>query len=316
MSRRGDEGVGAAAETRPKVVYVMGAGRSGTTILGVALGNCDNFVFAGELNQWLPKSGVPTYGGEARERFWDDVRGQVDHTAALGGAGAAVLERSSAVFDPRKWRARRRLRGPYLKLAESLYFAIAHTAEVTHIVDTSHYPLRARELQRLEGIDLHLLYVARDPQGVLASLSRADVPERSFAMPTTNAYLWLTHLMALIAFMRHPRERRLFVTHEDFLADPEGMLRQILRWSGSSATVPELSSLRTGVPLHGNRLVAADLVALKRTNGRPPQISRVTALIQLPWRAIHSRLRPTARLGSSKLQRAEERVPSEQPSNA
>jgi hypothetical protein len=106
------------------------------------------------------------------------------------------------------------------------------------------------------------------------------------------------------------------MTYEDFLADPEGVIGQILRWIGSPAALPDLSSLRTGVPLHGNRLVAAELVAFQTATGRPPQISRATTLIQLPWRAIHSRLRPAARAGSAAPRHTDEPVVSEQPSNA
>jgi Sulfotransferase family len=289
---------------RPKVIYVMGAGRSGTTILGVALGNCVDFVFAGELNQWLLKSGVPTHDGPERTRFWETVRGDLDGAAELFGGQATCLERSSALLNIRKWPTRRRLRRPYRRLAENLYRAIARTAEVTYVVDTSHYPLRARELQRIPGIDLYLLYVARSPHGVVASLDRDDVPERRFNMPTANAYLWLTHFVSVFAFLRHRRDRRLFVRHEDFITNPEAVLRQILDWSGSAAELPDLTSLQTGVPLHGNRLIASSVVALRRQSAQPERRSRMTALIQLPWAAIHSRLRPAARVEPAGAERA------------
>jgi hypothetical protein len=272
----------------------MGAGRSGTTILGVTLGNCADFVFAGELNQWLAKSGVPTYNGPQRTQFWQRVLGDMDGAAEMFGGQASVLERSSSLLDIRTWPARRRLRRPYRRLAGDLYHAIARAAGVAYVVDTSHYPLRARELQRVGGIELYLLYVARSPHGVVASLNRDDVPERRFDLRTANSYLWLTHLMSVFVFLRHPRERRLFLHHEDFLESPEAVLRQILEWCGSSAALPDLTSLHTGMPLHGNRLVASSVVALKRQTSRSEQRSRTTALLQLPWTAIHSRLRPVA----------------------
>jgi hypothetical protein len=286
---------GPAADVRPKVLYVMGAGRSGTTILGVALGNCAGYVFAGELNKWLPRSGVPSYDGTGRASFWASVRESIDVDQELLGAGASCLERSSALFDVRKWPERRRIRRRYRKLAEDLYRSVARLAGATHVVDTSHYPLRAHELQHLQGVDFYLLYVARSPQGVLSSMRREDVPERSFNTAATNAYLWLTHLISVFVFLRQPRARRLFVTHEDFLADPESVLREILTWSGSSSSLPDLSALQTGRPLHGNRVVSADVVSLERKTTAPKRISLVTSVIQSPWRVIHSRLRPAAR---------------------
>ncbi len=284
-----------AAAGRPKVIYVMGAGRSGTTILGVTLGNCSDFMFAGELNQWLAKSGSPTHHTPERDQFWATVRNQVDGAEGLFGGRANRLERSSALFDVRSWPARRRMRAAYRRISESVYLAVARTAGVTHLIDTSHYPLRAREMQHLKGIDLYLLYVARDPHGVVASLNRDDVPERSFNMPTTNAYLWLTHLVSVLVFIRQPPSRRLFLQYEDFMDDPEGVLRQILDWSGSSATLPDLSSLQTGLPIHGNRLVASSTVSLKRGRGSPPARSLMTTVIQFPWTLVHSLLRPAAR---------------------
>ncbi len=279
---------------RPKVVYVMGAGRSGSTILGVALGNCDGVLFAGELDKWFARSGVPRRSGAELASFWEAVSRDVGDEQGLFAARTGWLERSSALLDPRKWPTRRRLRARYRRVSQQLYLALAAVSGATHVVDTSHYPLRARELQALDGIDLHLLLLVRDPQSVVASLGRTDVAERSFDVPTGNAYLWLTHLLSVWVFLRHPRDRRLFVRHEDFVADPARVLRRILDGVGSSSAVPDLRSLRTGLPFHGNRLVGSQVVALDARPAAPVARSRVTAVLQAPWRAVFSRLAPAA----------------------
>jgi Sulfotransferase family len=279
----------------PTVVYVMGAGRSGSTILGVALGNCAGTFFAGELNRWLPRSGIPRREEPARRRFWEQVQGDVDGAAALFDANTDCLERSSALLDVRSWRTRRRLRQPYRSVSENLYRAIARASGAAHIVDSSHYPLRARELQSLTGIDLYILYLVRDPRDIVASMAREDVPERRFDTPTANAYLWWTNLLSVLVFLRHPRDRRVFVRHEDLLADPHGVLAEILRHVGSSAQPPALTSLRTGVPFHGNRLIGSETVDLERRGHRRAGGSRTTYLLQRPWAAVFRLLRPMAR---------------------
>ena len=48
---------------KPKVLYIIGAHRSGSTVLGVTLGNCADMFFAGELHSWLSRGGVPSFGG-------------------------------------------------------------------------------------------------------------------------------------------------------------------------------------------------------------------------------------------------------------
>ncbi len=292
-------GAGAAAESpRPKVLYVMGAGRSGSTILGVALGNCENVFFAGELDRWLARAGVPRANRSGAE-LWSAVRdGAQDPSAPLEGK-STYLERSSALLDPRKWAARRRLRRTYRSVSEQLYLSIARATGATHVVDSSHYPLRARELQALSGIDLYLLMLVRDPQSVAASLGRSDVPERRFGLLAANAYMALTHALSIWVFMRHRRDRRLFIRHEDFLASPQEVLRQILQRCDCDAQIPDLGALRTGAPFHGNRLIDSELVSLGAPASTPAPGSRVTALLQLPWRMSFSRLRPAVRVSRS-----------------
>jgi Sulfotransferase family len=294
------EAAPATGSVRPKVIYVMGSGRSGSTILGVALGNCEGVFYAGELDNWLVRSGVSVLGGLERTRFWSAVRDQVPGAAELfGNQSQRYLERSFAPFRIHKWRARRRLRTGYRRVTEDLYRAIGSTAGVTHVVDTSHFPLRARELQALAGIDLHLVFLVRDPRSVVDSfnlyLNRNDAAERRLRMLSTNANLWLTYLLSVLVFLRHPFSRRLLLRHEDFLADPAGVLRQILDRVDCAAAVPNLASLKTGLPLNGNRLLSSEVVSLEPRAVVSRGGSRATALLQLPWAAVFSRLRPAVR---------------------
>ncbi len=285
----------APSKPRPKVLYVMGAGRSGSTILGVALGNCEGVFFAGELDKWFAREGTPRREDPALHAFWREVLGQVGDVRDVFAARTGWLERSSALLDARKWRTRRRLRARYRSVSQQLFLALAKVAQADCVVDTSHYPLRARELQALDGIELHLLYLVRDPQSVVASLARRDVAERRFGTVAANAYLWLTNVLSLLVFLRQPRERRLLVRHEDFLADPSGVLAQILAGAGgegSQVTTPDLEHLRTGIAFHGNRLLGAELVALSSRPAAAARRSLLTALLQSPWRAVLARLTP------------------------
>ncbi len=265
----------------------MGAGRSGSTILGVALGNSEGVLFAGELDKWFAREGRPRRDGARLHAFWEELLGEIGDVSDVFAARTGWLERSSGLLDPRKWRTRQRLRARYRSVSQQLFLALARTAHATHVVDTSHYPLRARELQALEGIELYLLWLVRDPQSVVASLGRRDVAERHFGLAAANSYLWLTNLLSLPVFLRQPRERRMLVRHEDFVADPRRTIAEILRLAGGVSTrVGDLERLRTGVPFHGNRLVGNEVVSLKAHPETPARRSRVTVLLQLPWRAV------------------------------
>lgn len=273
-----------------KVIYVMGSGHSGSTILGVTLGNCADVVYAGELDNWLTRSGVSVLGGTERTRFWKSVRDDVDDASLFGGDAQHYLERSSSLLRFGKRTVKHSFRTRYRHVTESLYRAVARAAGATHVVDTSHFPLRARELQSLDGVDLYLIFLVREPQAVVSSfiryVKRNEMVQRGFFILSTNLDLWMTTLLATIVFLRHPRERRMFLRHEDFLADPERVLRRILDLSHSDAAIPDLSELRTGFPIQGNRLIRSDVVALKRRRPSRERTSRLTEAMQLPWTAV------------------------------
>jgi hypothetical protein len=280
---------------RPAVIYVMGAGRSGSTILGIALGNCTDVFFAGELARWHRRAGAPV-AGEERQRFWRAVREELDVGEDRLGPEVRCLQQSSAVFSIRSWPAQRRLGPRYRRVSESLYRAVARTAGAKYIVDTSHFPRRARQLQAVDGIDLYLVFLVRDPQSVVAAYGRRDVVQGpEFGTLATNSYLWLTYALSLFVFLRHPRARRLLVRHEAFLADPAGVLREILDLVGSPAEIPNLNALESGLAFLGNRIATSDVLAIKSQPEQPSRGSLVTALLQLPWRVVFYLLGRTAR---------------------
>jgi LPS sulfotransferase NodH len=284
---------------RPRVIYVMGAGHSGSTILGVALGNCGGVFYAGELVEWTARSGVPKFGGLERTRFWRTVAEQMRHASdVFGYRTMEVLERSSSVLRVDRWRSRRRLRERFRQITGELYEAISTASGATHIVDSSHFPLRAKELQGVQEIELHLILLLRDPRSVMDSylrhIGRHDPLRRALRILYKNADLWLTYLLSMLVFLKQPRERRLLLRHEDFMADPEGALRQILDQCASNAATPDLSALSTGMPLQGNPLLWSDVVALNRKPAMSVDGSRLTAVLQLPWTLILPRLRPAA----------------------
>jgi hypothetical protein len=228
--------------------------------------------------------------------------GVADADAVFGAEANRCIERSSSVLRADRWAARRRLRTPYRRVARELLGAIAHTAGVSTIVDTSHFPLRARELKALAEVEVFLVYLVRDPQGVVSSelrgIHRHNVAERRLRTLTANAKLWLTHLLSVLVFLSAPSARRLFLRHEDFLADPATATRRILEMAGSNAPLPDFSALRTGMPLLANKLIAADQVSLRDSAPAPPRRSLVTALMQRPWGPVLAGLRPRVERGA------------------
>src|SRR5436190_15157868 len=57
---------------KTKVLYIMGIGRSGSTILGIVLGNLKEYFFAGEMQLWIESRGVPTEREDAI-KYWEKI---------------------------------------------------------------------------------------------------------------------------------------------------------------------------------------------------------------------------------------------------
>ena len=276
---------------RPRVVYVMGAGRSGSTVLGVVLGNCEGVFYAGELDAWLFKKGCSNFDGPERAAFWEAIAAAVPEGADLYGTDARrYIEHSAAPARP--LRGKRKLRRRYRRVAEHLYQAIAERSGVSWVADTSHYPLRARELQKVNGIDLYLIFLARRPESVVSSFSKRDVDQPARSPLRTNAYLHLTNLLATLVFLAQPRERRLFLRYEEFAEHPEQTVAELLKWLGLDAKVPDLTELRTGLAFQGNRLLRSERISFHRSEPEAGSERPFTTVAQLPWTVLLARLSP------------------------
>jgi len=280
-----------------KVVYVMGAGRSGSTLLGVMLDNCRGLFYAGELDAWLRRGGRPNDGREAVREFWGDVAeaiGPRDVDLLLGETCWIGLEHSAALVKPRIRRMARRLIYPYRRFNRALFDAIARTAGVSTVIDSSHYPLRALELRRTNGLDVFIIMLVRDPQGVIASF-RSNKSQGEKRVLAANAYLWLTHALGLAVYLTHPRSKRAFVRYEDLLANPARTVDRIIRMVGEGGPPPSLSTFRVGKAFQGNRLLQAETVELHSLRPALASRSTLTSLVQLPWSVAFSALASTQR---------------------
>jgi hypothetical protein len=252
---------------RVRVLFVAGTGRSGSTVLSNLLGSMPGLTSVGELRY-----------------LWE--RGLGEH--ALCGCGAPVprcpfwsaVLRSAYAERPPDIPAilaadRRFLRlrtfpellrhggdahalGPqaraYIGELARVYRALgAHHPGV--IVDASKLVSYAYLLRRVDGVDVHLLHLVRDPRGVAHSWSRrrnrADrgtgTDQMGRESPLKSAVLWDVWNAAAQWCWRRTADDYVRVRYEDFVADPAAALRPVLAMLGSTAQVPVLSDGRVEI---------------------------------------------------------------------
>jgi Sulfotransferase family len=259
-------GGGRVAEpaTSLKVLSIVGAGRSGSTVLASILGEAPGFASAGEI-RWLWQRGVrerrPCACGLAPTDcpVWAPVVAATlsavddrDHDRALAEIVAAQSEIAtlpnrlrvlrSASAPTTSWPALNVVRTAIDTACRS--FASATGARV--VVDTSKRPHDAAVVAALRDLDLYVLHVVRDPRAVAYSWRR----EKAFTVagetrtmgtrrPAASARRWTSNSLGAEVLRRHvPPDRWLRLRYEDFCAAPAQTHRAIMGLLGEEGPSP------------------------------------------------------------------------------
>ena len=234
-----------------RLLFVAGAGRSGTTILNTILGQVPGMVAVGEVRYIWERAFGENHRcgcGEpfARCPFWSDV---IDR--AFGPAGAPAPGPVSADLLARL----RILRVPAM-LARSavgrsavpehphdaaiaaIYQALADTPGVEVIVDSSKLPPYGKLLERLPGVELSVVNVVRDPRANAWSWRRVKrTNDRDDGATMERLALWRSSLVwsawnTLLGVWWPPGPRSLNVRYEDFVVRPKEITKEIVSMVG------------------------------------------------------------------------------------
>jgi len=246
-----------------KVVYIMGAGHIGSTVLDIVLGSHAQVESLGEISKFhrygwtLDENrkcscGVAVYAcpfwAQIR-KLWSDLTGNQDgkkflelqERYELSAAGWLWLL-WNGIRPSNEYRA-------YLRGTEALIQAVQEVSGKHLMVDSSLTPRRAFLLSKIPNIDLHLIHMVRDGRGVIWSLkkpgkqtlTKAYVPAPAWR----TAQYWISaNLQSLWVFNRLKASRRLLVRYEDFVSDPSKTVTGIGQWVDE-----DFSALFTGADL-------------------------------------------------------------------
>lgn len=237
---------------RPRVIYLGGLGRSGTTVIERVLGELPGACSVGEVVH-LWQRGVlddETCGcGEPFSRcaFWSEVGKR-----AFGGWDPALAHRMEELrprvdrtrFIPRlvlprlRGRHRAELR-EYVATFLRLYQAIAETTQGDVVIDSSKHSSLAFCLRTEPGLDLRIVHVVRDPRGVAYSWTKevrrpeasGDEALMTRYSPARSAALWTGHnlFFGLLGRLGTPTT---LLRYEDFVTEPGTVLSELAGFAG------------------------------------------------------------------------------------
>lgn len=283
-----------------KVLSVVGAGRSGTTVLASIFGEIEGFGSAGEL-RFLWDRGVqqdrPCGCGEPPSRcaVWSPVVRQVLESLDQHAPGTTVDDIVSAqrlltrgdglarALGSRPASDEHRQALHLVRQATGL--ACSAFADVTGsrvVVDTSKRPVDAAVLAGVPEVEHYVLHVVRDPHAVVHSWRRpktfrAAGETRAIATRglTSTVLRWRANCRGAEELRGHlPPSRWVRMRYEDFAARPRLSVQEILGFMGEAGSTPFMDE-RT-VLLGPNHIVA----------GNPSRFTTGTVHIRLDdeWR--------------------------------
>lgn len=227
------------------VLCITGWCRNGSTIIGNILNEIPGYMHAGELHfLWKNSAGKGANNlcgcGTVLTRcpFWGPiVSASVPSGASPDAFATEVIRRQRACVRTRHtWRVLRRgldradIR-EHAALMSQTYRAIAERSGATMIVDSSKMPGEAALLPYIEGVAPYFVHLVRDPRAVAESWREPKDYVYAMSASKSTAY-WHGFNLAAEAITRRYPDRSLFLRYEEFIADPAGVIDQLLKLCG------------------------------------------------------------------------------------
>ena len=212
--------------TTGKVVFILGIGRSGSTMLDLMMGSHSQGFSLGEISK-LPQIYRHNPTPEAfcpASSFWSDHFSEADAKQLALGLSGRRLHPAIPLRLERGFReliGRDAIFNPYTLLLDRI--------RKTLLVDSSKYPdwverrLDAREFRK-GPLQAYVIHAVRDGRAVLNSYLRA-YPEMTAESVSQR---WLTNLNKCEQlYATLPTDRRLQVQYEALATDPVNMMRKV-----------------------------------------------------------------------------------------
>lgn len=260
-----------------RVIYIIGAGRSGTTLMDIVLGNAANIFSCGELVRFPELEGRPHGFGPETDNyeFWGNVRRDLLNRLGSDVSLEYLKTLARRIDYHRSFSANlfglvpRHLWEGYRRYNTALYESIFERIDEDIIVDSSKYPSRALALHKAGAAEISCVYLVRHPVSVVRSFGIKGI-EQSYKNPVAaNVYYWLINMASNMALKQMSGVRSIKVKYEDLVGQPEKTLQKIssaldIDLDAVIAKVSADEALKVGKLFEGNRVRLKKAIRLRK----------------------------------------------------
>jgi hypothetical protein len=208
------------------IIYLMGAGRSGTTALATFLGNSKEILTVGEMHQFfehIEECRSCSCGKSLEEcEVWSKVLKRLPkdyiENAKEYKEFCDKFEYHSAVpkyflnrFIPEEMEK-------YKNINETIFQAIEDEYKPKYILDSAKYIGRYLGLKKSEKLNLKTIYVVRDVRGVINSFSKAVQSPRG---ALSTIFYWLVvNSVAELLYRGSSKDSMIKLKYESLIDEP------------------------------------------------------------------------------------------------
>jgi hypothetical protein len=267
------------------LIYIIGAGRSGTTILDILLGNNNDTIGLGEINRYFKRNGVPPKRDKNDEVyfFWVKIKEKLIQQKFSFDYLNGLFNRNE--FHSRIFKSLFKLNeADYKKTLRLHYFEIKNQVDESNLIESSKYPVRALNISNYlssQEFDIKYIYLKKDPISVVKSFQKQGLeqPAKSFFLANIY-YLCVNILCEFVVFILKRRQHKTStIRYEDLVLSTKDTILKLsndleIDLSALENKVANKEELNTGFLFDGNRIRLKKFLILRPLNKRNKRNSK------------------------------------------
>lgn len=275
----------------------MGAGRSGTTLLGIILGGNKGIFDAGELVRFPELEGRPHGFGPNTENynFWKLITAiffkdtNFRDFVYLYKISRKIEYHTHFFVNYFNLRSNE-IGTQYKHYINSLFKAISDSINDHTIIDSSKYPGRALALNKYLDAEIYYIYLIRDPRAVVNSFSKKGLEQPSQNFIRATIYYFAINLLSSLVLKKIKPSHLITIKYEDFIKEPITHLTRVESKFGfnlnqSKEKIKNNSVFSPGFIFEGNRLRLKESIYIEKRHLSYPYNSkyRIIKLLNRFW---------------------------------
>lgn len=265
------------------LIYILGAGRSGTTLLDIILGNSEDTLSIGELNRFFKRNGIPPKRSKNEEVyfFWEKVKNDFEAKEPVDYEWAKQITHAHE-YHTNIFKA---FLGTYQLAYKSLlarqYGAVFKNTSENILVESSKYPARALNISRILGqeVNIKYIYLKKNPVKVVKAFNKKNIEQPRKGFFTSNIYYFMVNLFCTltVSILKKRKHQVVCIKYEELIGQPIETLEKISKglnegFSVSKGKIAKKTPLSTGFLFDGNRIrLQKELLLRQETTTDPYQ---------------------------------------------